>query len=126
MVNAIQGSNLKQALSAALPQLAPWQPAAVALMAPDRPSLSFAGLAGLVGDICGDLAKRGVRRGTAVGIVLPNGPEMAACFLAVSALALAAPLNPAYGEDEFRFYLGDLDVKLLPALGALSGNGVSS
>src|SRR4051812_37892209 len=55
MVNAIQGSNLKQALSVALPQLAPWQPAAVALMAPDRPSLSFAGLASLVGDICGDL-----------------------------------------------------------------------
>ncbi|MES0008322.1 acyl--CoA ligase [Mesorhizobium sp. M0062] len=113
MVNAIQGSNLKQALSVALPQLAPWRPAAVALMAPDRPSLSFAGLANLVDKLCGDLARRGVARGTAVGIVLPNGPEMAACFLAVSALATAAPLNPAYGEDEFRFYLGDLDVKLL-------------
>jgi len=113
MVIGIQGSSLKQALSTALPQLAPWQPAAVALMAPDRPSLSFAGLAALVSDICGDLAQRGVCRGTAVGIVLPNGPEMATCFLAVSALATAAPLNPSYGEDEFRFYLSDLDVKLL-------------
>ncbi len=109
----IQGSSLKQALSHALPQLAPWQPAAVALMAPDRPVLSFAGLASLVGEICDDLARRGIRRGTAVGIVLPNGPEMAISFLAVSALATAAPLNPAYGEDEFRFYLSDLDVKLL-------------
>jgi acyl-CoA synthetase (AMP-forming)/AMP-acid ligase II len=113
MVIAIQGSNLKQALTVALPQLAPWQPAAAALMAPDRAPLSFAGLANLVDQLCGDLARRGVRRGTAVGIVLPNGPEMASCFLAVSALATAAPLNPAYGEDEFRFYLGDLDVKLL-------------
>ncbi|MGX9145170.1 acyl--CoA ligase [Mesorhizobium sp. 128a] len=104
---------MKQALSAALPQLAPWQPAAVALMAPDRAPLSFAGLTNLVDQLCGDLARRGVRRGTAVGIVLPNGPEMATCFLAVSALATAAPLNPAYGEDEFRFYLGDLDVKFL-------------
>ena len=119
MVNAIQGSNLKQALSVALPQLAPWQPAAVALMAPDRAPLSFAGLASLVDQLCGDLARRGVRRGTAVGIVLPNGPEMASCFLAVSALATAAPLNPAYGEEEFRFYLSDLDVKLL-----LCGQGV--
>src|SRR3954464_11944739 len=58
MVNAIQGSNLKQALSVALPQLAPWRPAAVALMAPDRPSLSFAGLANLVDKLCGDLARR--------------------------------------------------------------------
>ncbi|MBZ9675783.1 acyl--CoA ligase [Mesorhizobium sp. ES1-1] len=104
---------MKQALSHALPQLACWQPAAVALMAPDRPPLSFAGLANLVGQLCGDLAGRGFGPNTAVGIVLPNGPETASCFLAVSALATAAPLNPAYSEDEFRFYLSDLDVKLL-------------
>jgi acyl-CoA synthetase (AMP-forming)/AMP-acid ligase II len=75
--------------------------------------LSFAGLTAHVGQLCNDLARRGVRNGTPVGIVLPNGPEMATAFLAVSSLATAAPLNPAYGEEEFRFYLSDLDVKLL-------------
>ena len=93
MVNAIQGSNLKQALSVALPQLAPWQPAAVALMAPDRAPLSFAGLADLVDQLCGDLARRGVRRGTAVGIVLPNGPEMAG--FSAQPLSALPPIDPS-------------------------------
>jgi len=119
IVIAIQGSSVEQALSVALPPLAPMPPAAIALMAPDQPPLSFADLAAYVDQLCRDFARRGVRCGTAVGIVLPNGPEMAACFLAVSALAMAAPLNPAYGEEEFRFYLSDLDVKLL-----LCGQGV--
>jgi acyl-CoA synthetase (AMP-forming)/AMP-acid ligase II len=43
-----------------------------------------------------------------VGIVLPNGPEMATAFLTVAAACCAAPLNPAYKADEFEFYLSDL------------------
>ncbi|MDW8445146.1 MAG: hypothetical protein RML45_13470 [Acetobacteraceae bacterium] len=43
-----------------------------------------------------------------MAIVLPNGPEMAAAFLAVATAATTAPLNPAYREDEFAFYLEDL------------------
>jgi len=50
----------------------------------------------------------GVGRGDRVAIVLPNGPEMATAFLGVAAGATAAPLNPAYTEAEFRFYLEDL------------------
>lgn len=38
---------------------------------------------------------------------------MATAFLAVAACAAAAPLNPAYGEDEFDFYLPDLNAKAL-------------
>ena len=55
----------------------------------------------------------GVGRGDRVAIVLPNGPEMAAAFLSVAAAAAAAPLNPAYRQDEFEFYLGDLNAKAL-------------
>ena len=52
-------------------------------------------------------------RGDRVAIVLPNGPEMAAAFLATAAHATAAPLNPAYRVDEFAFYLEDLRARAL-------------
>ena len=46
-------------------------------------------------------------------IVLPNGPEMASVFLCVAAAATTAPLNLAYRESEFEFYLSDLKAKAL-------------
>ena len=45
--------------------------------------------------------------------MLPNGPDMASAFLGVACAAVAAPLNPAYKADEFRFYMDDLKVRLL-------------
>ncbi|MBI1916659.1 MAG: AMP-binding protein [Planctomycetes bacterium] len=52
---------------------------------------------------------RGVLRpGQVVAIVLANGLEYLASFLAVArARLVAAPLNPAYKPDEVRFYLED-------------------
>ena len=50
-------------------------------------------------------------RNDRVAIVLDNGPEMAACFLACAAGATSAPLNPAYRAEEFEFYLTDLNAK---------------
>lgn len=50
-----------------------------------------------------------LKPGQVVAIVLPNGLEYLACFLAVTwARLIAAPLNPVYKADEFRFYLEDL------------------
>ena len=46
-------------------------------------------------------------------MVLPNGAEMAAAFVAVASAATAAPLNPAYRADELDFYLRDLRAKVL-------------
>ena len=48
-----------------------------------------------------------------VAVVLPDGPEMAGCFLSVASCAACAPLNPRYRESEFRFYLEDLRPKAL-------------
>ena len=59
----------------------------------------------------GALRGQGIRQQDAVAMVMPNGPEMAVLFLAVACWAIAAPLNAAYREDEFDFYLGDLDAK---------------
>jgi acyl-CoA synthetase (AMP-forming)/AMP-acid ligase II len=79
-----------------------------AIGAPGRPWLDGPGLARLAASVAGTLAERGIGPGDRVGIVLPNGPEMATAFLTVAAACCAAPLNPAYKADEFEFYLSDL------------------
>jgi acyl-CoA synthetase (AMP-forming)/AMP-acid ligase II/acyl carrier protein len=63
------------------------------------------------------LSGAGVHSGDRVAICLPDGPEMVVAFLGVSAVAAAAPLNPAYRLEEFVFYLSDLQPRalLLPA-----------
>ncbi len=79
-----------------------------AVGAPGRPWLDGAGLRTLVEQTRLTLNGVGIGRGDRVGIVLPNGPEMATCFAGVAATCTAAPLNPAYTADEFDFYLSDL------------------
>lgn len=85
----------------------------VALTAPGRPDLSFAGLRDHCEAIRRQLAARGIGPGDRVAIVLPNGPEMASAFLAVASGLSAAPLNPAYKQSEYAFYLDDLKPKLV-------------
>jgi len=85
----------------------------IALAAPERPPLGYGALRALIADTVGVLNRLGVRRGGRVAIVLPNGPEMAAAFLAIGAGAATAPLNPAYREEEFDFYLSDLEPRAL-------------
>ena len=87
--------------------------AAPALFAPGTPALSYGGLRGLVARTRGMLNAHGIGRHDRVAIVLPNGPEMASAFIAVASSATAAPLNPAYRGDEFKFYLDDLHAKAL-------------
>ena len=86
---------------------------AAAIGAPDRTSLTYGALLALQTTVARDLARCGVGVNDRVAIVLPNGPSMASCFLTVAAAATAAPLNPAYKEAEFEFYLSDLEPKAL-------------
>ena len=83
------------------------------LPAPDRPPLTFGDLRRQVVETVAALNALGFGRGDAVSIVLPNGPEMATSFLSVASGCTSAPLNPAYKEDEFAFYLADLNAKAL-------------
>ncbi len=87
--------------------------AAVAIAAVEREPLTFAGLRALMDRTVADMNALGIGRNDRVAIVLPNGPEMAAAFVAVAAGATTAPLNPAYRAEEFRFYLEDLNAKAL-------------
>ena len=86
---------------------------AIAFAAPGRSPLTYAGLRALVAATLASLNAAGAGRNDRVAIVLDNGPEMAACFLACAAGTASAPLNPAYRADEFEFYLADLKAKLL-------------
>ncbi len=53
-------------------------------------------------------------------MALPNGLEVIASFLAALTVGTAAPLNPAYTRDEFKFYLEDTSARalILPSNGA--------
>lgn len=94
---------------------------AVAIAAPDRASLTYGGLRAHLDEVRTALNGMGLGRNDRVAIVLDNGPEMASAFVAVGAAATTAPLNPAYREDEFRFYLSDLGAKaLIAAAGSAS------
>lgn len=86
---------------------------AVAILAPERPSLSFAGLRAQAEQTVAALNARGIGRSDRVAIVLPNGAEMATAFVSVACGAITAPLNPAYRLEEFEFYLSDLQSKAL-------------
>lgn len=87
--------------------------AAVALAAPERDPITFAELRSHVEKTVAVLNRLGVGRNDPVGIVLPNGPEMASAFMSIAAGATTAPLNPAYTAEEYEFYLSDLSAKLL-------------
>ncbi|WP_032918498.1 acyl--CoA ligase [Mesorhizobium erdmanii] len=85
----------------------------IAFTAPKRRPMTIEALRDLIAATQRQLAARGIGPSDRVAIVLPNGPEMAACFLAVASGASAAPLNPAYKDAEYEFYLADLRPKLL-------------
>jgi acyl-CoA synthetase (AMP-forming)/AMP-acid ligase II len=85
-----------------------------ALRAPEgRAALTYADLRGLAQRSVAALNAKGIGRGDRVAIVLPNGPEMASVFVTVACGATTAPLNPAYRQEEFEFYIEDLKAKAL-------------
>ena len=105
---------------------------APALSAPGREPLVFGALRTLIAETIATLNGLGIGRGDRVAIVLPNGPEMATCFVACASGFASAPLNPAYRADEFDFYLSDLGAKALivergsasPAIDVAARHGV--
>lgn len=86
---------------------------APALMGPGRSRMTYRELRALVAETVAGLNGAGLGRDDRIAIVLPNGPEMAAAFVAIAAGFVTAPLNPAYREEEFDFYLSDLKAAAL-------------
>ncbi|KZF25678.1 acetyl-CoA synthetase-like protein [Xylona heveae TC161] len=92
----------------------------LAIIIPSKPSalkVSYGQLAAEVSSFQSKLAALGITSAAAVSIALPNSYEFVVSFLAASwQRAIAAPLNAAYKQDEFEFYIDDLKsaVALVP------------
>ncbi len=86
---------------------------AIAIQAPGRPPLNYSSIRALSKRTRQALTQAGIAKSDRVAIVLPNGPEMATAFVTISGASTTAPLNPAYRQEEFEFYLVDLKAKAL-------------
>ena len=117
------GESLTELLAGGRPQ----QPA---LIVPDSAEvLTYAQVASRVEALAQRLAELTVRRGDRVALALPNGPDVVLLLLAITALgAAAAPLNPAYTEAEFGFFLDDIAPRLLliPASGSAAASAAAA
>jgi oxalate---CoA ligase len=105
-------------------------PARPALIVPDTAEvLTYAQVARQVETLAQRLAALGVRRGDRVALSLPNGPDVVLLLLAITTLgAAAAPLNPAYTDPEYQFYLADIAPRLLliPDSGAAAATAAAT
>jgi oxalate---CoA ligase len=90
-----------------------WQPDNVVITAPKRNDLTFKALKDRVDEIASILGSGNANKKLRIAIIMPNGPEMAVAFLAVSSFAAAAPLNPQYKASDLEFYLADLKADIL-------------
>ena len=103
-------------------------PNAIALLGEDHTSLTGQGVRDAVHRLACGISSRGITGPNRIAIVVKNGPGAALSFLGTAIAAVAAPLNPAYTEAEFRFALSDLPATALltdgssaAALAAASG-----
>ena len=83
-----------------------------AIIVPGQPKpleISYQGLLADVNRFQKCLADLGIKPGEAISIATPNSYDFVVAFLAATLQrAIAAPLNPAYKEDEFEFYIKNL------------------
>lgn len=80
---------------------------------PDAVTISYRKLTADIFFFQSQLADVGIGHGAAVSIALPNSYAFIVAFLAASyQRAIAAPLNSAYKQDEFEFYIDDLSSSL--------------
>ena len=97
-----------------------------ALGAPDRQWSTYGDLKKLTAYVSSRLRSYGISVADRVAIVLPNGPEMATAFITMAQSCTTAPLNPNYREEEYLFYLKDLNAKALVVLQDYNGPALAA
>ena len=97
-----------------------------ALGAPDRQWSTYGDLKKLTAYVSSQLRSYGIAVADRVAIVLPNGPEMASAFITMAQSCTTAPLNPNYREEEYLFYLKDLNAKALVVLQDYNGPALAA
>ena len=84
-----------------------------AVLAPNRPSLTYAALFDQLTTFREKFQDLGLGESARIAVLAPNGPELALAFLCSATSVTCAPLNPAYKNDELAFYLDDLEASAL-------------
>lgn len=88
-----------------------------AIVAPDKPSLTYGQLRQQIIELTAQLNNFGIRGGSRIAIAMPNSPEMILTYLAAATCGTATPLNPKYKQEEFAFYYQDTQAIALIGLG---------
>jgi acyl-CoA synthetase (AMP-forming)/AMP-acid ligase II len=88
-------------------------PTGIAIAAPGRTPLTYAHLRDQIDATIHALNQMGVGRNDRVGLVMPQGPEMAVALTAAMAGSTCVPLNPASSAAECDFYLSHVKPRLL-------------
>jgi len=103
---------LHSSLMATLQTAIHGRPQATAIIVPGKPKALTATYADLEKEVTrfqSKLAAIGITIGSPVSIATVNSYEFIVSFLAASwQRGIAAPLNPAYKQDEFEFYIEDV------------------
>jgi len=86
-------------------------PTQIAIMAPERCPLTYRSLYQQIDYVRKALRALGIKQTDHVATMIPNGPEAAVAFIAISSSTTIAPLNPAYRPHEIDFYLSILKAK---------------
>ncbi|HZD69600.1 MAG TPA: long-chain fatty acid--CoA ligase [Actinomycetes bacterium] len=80
-------------------------------------TMSYAELADRAWRFAGALAKLGVKKGTRVGLILPNCPQAVVAFFGTLRIGgVVVQNNPLYTERELDHQLGDADVEVVVCL----------
>src|SRR2546428_373283 len=86
---------------------------APAILAPGRYPLTYSHLWKHVDGVGQTLYAMGLRCHDRVTLVLPNGPELATAFLALTTSVTCTILDPTYTANESALYLTELRVRAL-------------
>jgi acyl-CoA synthetase (AMP-forming)/AMP-acid ligase II len=80
----------------------------------DLPPLTWRQIGDLVARSANSFAGMGIKKGTHVGVMLPNIPESLAAWVALGRIgARMIPINPGYTPDELKYWLTDGDAEFL-------------
>ena len=89
------------------------RPQTQAILSPEKEALTYGELTRHLHEAALRLSRLGFQPGDRLALVMPNGPEMATAFLAISSVCTCAPLNPSNTVDNFKFSLADMHIKAL-------------
>ena len=85
----------------------------LALLAPGRDPSTYRRVLGLVRDMEAQLRALGLGPGDPVATVLPNGPDLALAFVALSGACVCAPLDPGLTRPDFERCLKGVGARAL-------------